>query len=664
ASVARISAATISKHRFAFALPNGKKSPSISWIRIRINGVAVTPAAAAVTSSQSFSSSPRPRHISIPTDANRSYGWARDDTPRNINARTHLIGSCRYSSTWKWSKPSLPTPPPGNNDEKENNLSDEDNRWFPTNSSDSSSLPPTALTPQQQILRECSSLHKSIMPLNSHLKGPLAKNSDSSTSLPFVFLVGNHSSGKSSFINYVLNRRVQTAGVAPTDDCFTVIAPGPRDVDQDGPALVGDPDMGFEGLRQFGPTLVHHAQLKVRSGVRNEGFMMVDSPGMIDSPVSSGGMGMGYGVNVRGTGRGESTAKEIMDRGYDFQGVVRWFAERADVVLLFFDPDKPGTTGETLSILLHSLGGMDHKLLIVLNKADQFKKVSGNKFLQAIDSCHLVFVLILRIRTPTTNTDIPHQIHDFARAYGSLCWNLSKVIPRKDLPRIFTMCLPESDRISTNADKSTTTDEAALDQRALADLHQTRNDVLAEVMKAPQRRIDNVITHLHDSVHLLLMHATVAEDVRSRYSKRAWENRIQEMSSVVAGIGLAALGMHFSVPPQFSGGVLAATIVGVGGLRWFNSSKLKDVEEQLVSVEELSASFQRTHPREVSDADEFYASVWQRVRDPLRMSLCRTGLADFPAVKKSDIQQLQTILDEDIPRLRRLASPSHFGSKK
>lgn len=29
------------------------------------------------------------------------------------------------------------------------------------------------------------------------------------------------------------------------------------------------------------------------------------------------------------------------DRGYNFPGVVRWFAERADVILLFFDPDKP-----------------------------------------------------------------------------------------------------------------------------------------------------------------------------------------------------------------------------------------------------------------------------------------------------------------------------------
>lgn len=39
-----------------------------------------------------------------------------------------------------------------------------------------------------------------------------------STKMPFVFVLGNHSSGKSSFINYVLGRNIQTAGVAPTDD--------------------------------------------------------------------------------------------------------------------------------------------------------------------------------------------------------------------------------------------------------------------------------------------------------------------------------------------------------------------------------------------------------------------------------------------------------------
>ena len=67
-------------------------------------------------------------------------------------------------------------------------------------------------------------------------------------------------------------RKVQTAGVAPTDDSFTIIIPSESynirsknesgvsdsyklsgDRDQNGPALVGDPDLGFEGLAQFGP---------------------------------------------------------------------------------------------------------------------------------------------------------------------------------------------------------------------------------------------------------------------------------------------------------------------------------------------------------------------------------------------------------------------------
>lgn len=65
---------------------------------------------------------------------------------------------------------------------------------------------------------------------------------------PFLPYIGNHSSGKSSFANYVCQRKVQTAGVAPTDDAFTIIAPGPADVDRDGPAFIGDPDMVRIGI--------------------------------------------------------------------------------------------------------------------------------------------------------------------------------------------------------------------------------------------------------------------------------------------------------------------------------------------------------------------------------------------------------------------------------
>ena len=325
----------------------------------------------------------------------------------------------------------------------------------------------------------------------------------------------------------------------------------------------------------------------------------------------------------------DSPHSESMDRGYDFQGVVRWFAERADVVLLFFDPDKPGTTGETLNILLHSLAGMDHKLLIVLNKADQFKK-----------------------------------IHDFARAYGSLCWNLSKVIPRKDLPRIFTMCLPQAAHSGGESSIEANTTTNNNNPGGLADLHQTRHDVVAEVMKAPKRRIDNMVTHLHDATHLLWMHATLLDDVKRRYRKRMWEHKMHEVSLLSAMSGLAGLSWYMELPMQATGAVVAAAVVSVGGLVWYNASKLKEVEGTLTTPEDLAVSFQRCYAREVSDADEFTASVWQRIREPLRLSLLQHGVDALPSVTSADIAALVKIVDVDIPELRRVASPTHFGSGK
>ena len=179
------------------------------------------------------------------------------------------------------------------------------------------------------IQRTESIYEESIAPLNKRLMGPLEDRQGGPPRMPFVLLVGNHSSGKSTFINYVLQRDVQKAGVAPTDDSFTLIMPGDRDVDQGGPALVGDPDLGFSSLRRFGSGLINHVNLKVRRELALQDVMLIDSPGAIDSPIAS----------TRGDGVVELASAR--DRGYDFHSVVRWFAEHADVILLFFDPDKP-----------------------------------------------------------------------------------------------------------------------------------------------------------------------------------------------------------------------------------------------------------------------------------------------------------------------------------
>jgi energy-coupling factor transporter ATP-binding protein EcfA2 len=244
------------------------------------------------------------------------------------------------------------------------------------------------------IIEECNRLRKELQSISNRSRGPLEASQVKNTRDPFALILGNHSSGKSTFVNYVLGAPVQSSGVAPTDDCFTIIAHGESDLNRNGSALIGDPDLGFHDLVQFGPMLVHKTQLKVRSGISLRNMMLIDSPGMIDAPIDD---------------KSSSDINAVMDRGYDFQGAVRWFAERADVILVFFDPDKPGTTSETLSILTQAISGFDQKILLIFNKADKFRKV-----------------------------------YDFARAYGSLCWNLAKIIPRKDLPQLYTMFVPRS----------------------------------------------------------------------------------------------------------------------------------------------------------------------------------------------------------------------------
>jgi ribosome biogenesis GTPase A len=194
------------------------------------------------------------------------------------------------------------------------------------------------------VLEECKRLRSVLLPISKRYYGPLEKIYISNTLYPFVLLLGNHSSGKSSFVNFICHRKIQNTGVAPTDDNFTVIASSStssqeeneehNDLDRNGAALIGDPDLGFDDLKVFGPILTNHTQLKVRKDINCKNFMIIDSPGMIDSPVA----------------RNQSLEESKMDRGYDFEAVCSWYAERADVILLFFDPDKPGKVLEFPSL--------------------------------------------------------------------------------------------------------------------------------------------------------------------------------------------------------------------------------------------------------------------------------------------------------------------------
>lgn len=212
----------------------------------------------------------------------------------------------------------------------------------------------------------------------------------------------------------------------------------------------------------------------------------------------------------------------------------------------------------------------------------------------------------------------------------------------------------------------------------LADLHATRDDVVAEVMKAPKRRVDNVITHLYDSICVLRMHTKVCEDLRKRYNRHYWECKYNELGFSAISLGLAATtwtvgkseamaavtaaGSGAMSVEAILGAIIGGSILGLGSLTWYNGTKLRAHESELMTLTGLNQSFQSCYSKEIRDGDEYVASVWQRIRDDLHSSLEQMGgISGMPSAAslnyEKEVERMNAILETDIPSLRRQVSP-------
>jgi GTP-binding protein EngB required for normal cell division len=397
---------------------------------------------------------------------------------------------------------------------------------------------------------------------------------------PTVLFLGNHSSGKSTFINHLLGAPVQKTGLAPTDDAFTVLSFGGTEEERDGQAVVSTPSLPYGGLKNFGPQFLSHFKVKSRQVPILREVTLIDSPGMIDSP---------------GEGSG---------RGFDFAGAVRWFAERADVVLVFFDPEKPGTTGETLRVFMQSLRGMDHKLLIVLNKMDRFESLA-----------------------------------DFARAYGALCWNLGKVIPRKDLPHIFTTFIPVEGAVPSKLPTQ--------------DFVTDREDLVKEIKRAPARRVDNLVTQFEEHAQRLLVHARVIDEA----GRTLRGFRLKLWMILVVGVLFAGLAGAITIWAGVKWWI-SATVFGVAALlAYAGSFVIKSLvrSESASLLSGLSGVFERLYAREllVRDRVDDLHALWDRVQPRVKASLEKMGILAFPKLSGQERDRLASALDKEVPELRR-----------
>jgi len=193
-----------------------------------------------------------------------------------------------------------------------------------------------------------------------------------------VLLLGQYSTGKTSFIQYLLKKSFpgMRIGPEPTTDRFMSVMYGEEDRTIPGNALSVDQERPFTSVAKFGTGFLSKFEASLTPSDILKSVTFVDTPGVL------------------------SGEKQRIGRDYDFPECVKWFANVSDTILLLFDAHKLDISDEFRDSIL-ALKGNDEKIKIILNKADQI----------------------------TTQ--------QLVRVYGSLMWSLGKVINTPEVMRVY-----------------------------------------------------------------------------------------------------------------------------------------------------------------------------------------------------------------------------------
>mmetsp|Transcript_33515 Transcript_33515/g.99767 ORF Transcript_33515/g.99767 Transcript_33515/m.99767 type:complete len:622 (-) Transcript_33515:364-2229(-) len=206
---------------------------------------------------------------------------------------------------------------------------------------------------------------------------PLMTESDFDAK-PSILLLGQYSTGKTTFIKYLLGRDYPGChiGPEPTTDRFVVVYHGMDERRVPGNTLAVQKDLPYQGLAGFGTGFLSRLEGSQCPARLLEEVTIVDTPGVL------------------------SGEKQRIERNYNFVEIADWFATRSDLVFLLFDPAKLDISDEFKSVI-GVLRTHSDKVRIILNKSDQ------------IDQQQLM------------------------RVYGALMWSLGKVFRSPEVCKVY-----------------------------------------------------------------------------------------------------------------------------------------------------------------------------------------------------------------------------------
>lgn len=209
----------------------------------------------------------------------------------------------------------------------------------PTNTTDSATL-----TLNERILKEChdfyvepkTGLVKLASELNINLLAPRKKVT--------VLLIGNHSAGKSSFINWYVEEHILKTGVAIETQGFAFVTSGKKRETLTGNATLHlyphfKPLNEIKGLIDYVGTEISTSKQKKFSLVT-----FIDTPGLVD---------------------GE------MNYPFDVEKAIKFLGNLSDLIFVFFDPIGQALRKRTLNVVDALTAKHGDKIKLFLSKADE-----------------------------------------------------------------------------------------------------------------------------------------------------------------------------------------------------------------------------------------------------------------------------------------------------
>ncbi|EED91328.1 eh domain-containing protein, partial [Thalassiosira pseudonana CCMP1335] len=200
---------------------------------------------------------------------------------------------------------------------------------------------------------------------------------------PMVLLIGQYSTGKTTFVNHLLGEEFpgMNIGPEPTTDKFMALFYGgdkDKDSSDDGNTLTVTRNLPFSSLSQFGSAFLNHFVGSSSSSPLLKRITFIDTPGVL------------------------SGEKQRINRTYDFAQVAKWFADRSDLILLLFDAHKLDISDEFKNVIDTISQHNGDKIRCVLNKADAVTR------------------------------------EQLVRVYGSLMWSMGKIFDSPEVVRVYT----------------------------------------------------------------------------------------------------------------------------------------------------------------------------------------------------------------------------------